>query len=244
MITFNLTTIIILAVVAVVVLYFTWPAFRQMLQIKGNKAVSGATTASEKQKHEYQRLTAQLNQQLDNVAAAQAGATTAEQDVTTAKAEVTKLTNQYKLATQANADEAVLNELASKVARAKTAVTTKEATAAEAAKVAHEAVEALDETREALKDFAGQIQDTEQKEALTRVLNTSAAASQSLRDIKDRLGAAGEASRQADADLAKARAKAGLSKGTATEQAISKIEKDAAAKAAREALDKELGITK
>lgn len=244
MITFNLTTILVLAAIAVVVLYFTWPAFRQMLQIKGGKAVAGATKASEKQRHEHQRLTAELNRQLDNVASAKASATQAEKDVAAAEAQVVKLTGQYKIAVQGNASEDAKNTIAGNIAKAKASVTSKRAAANEAAKIAAQAVEALDQTREALKDFADQIQDTEQKEALTRVLNTSAAASQSLRDIKDRIGAAGDAARQADADLAKARAKADLSKGTATDQAIAKIEKDAAAKAAREALDKELGITK
>ena len=244
MITFNLTTILIIAALAVVVLYFTWPAFRQMLQIRGGKAVDGMSSASEKQRHEYKRLTGELEKQLDNVAAAKAGAEMAEKEVTDAKAQVEKLTGQYKLAVSSNAAESLLNDLAAKVAKAKASVTSKQAIAAEAAKVAEEAVAALDGTREALKDFADQIDDTEQKEALTKVLNTSADAANALRNIKDRIGVAGDAQRQADGALAKARAKNDLTKGSANDQAMAQIEKDAAAKAAREALDAELGITK
>ncbi len=234
MITFNLTTILVLAALAVVVLYFTWPAFRQMLQIKGGKAVSGATKASEKQRHEHQRLTAELNRQLDNVASAKASAT---------EAQVEKLTGQYKTAVTGNASEDAKNAIAGNIAKAKASVTSKRAAANEAAKIAAQAVEALDQTREALKDFADQIQDTEQKEALTAVLNTAADASLSLKNIKDRLSAAGEAARQADTDLEKARAKNELAQGSDTDREIAKIEKDAAAAAERARLDAELGIT-
>ncbi len=243
MITFNLTTILVLAALAVVVLYFTWPAFRQMLQIKGGKAVSGATKASEKQRHEHQRLTAELNRQLDNVAAAKASATQAEKDVAAAEAQVEKLTGQYKTAVTGNASEDAKNAIAGNIAKAKASVTSKRAAANEAAKIAAQAVEALDQTREALKDFADQIQDTEQKEALTAVLNTAADASLALKNIKDRLSAAGEAARQADTDLEKARAKNDLAQGSDTDREIAKIEKDAAAAAERARLDAELGIT-
>ncbi len=243
MITFNLTTILVLAAIAVVVLYFTWPAFRQMLQIKGGNAVSGATKASEKQRHEHQRLTAELNRQLDNVAAAKASATQAEKDVAAAEAQVEKLTGQYKTAVTGNASEDAKNAIAGNIAKAKASVTSKRAAANEAAKIAAQAVEALDQTREALKDFADQIQDTEQKEALTAVLNTAADASLALKNIKDRLSAAGEAARQADTDLEKARAKNELAQGSDTDREIAKIEKDAAAAAERARLDAELGIT-
>ena len=243
MITFNLTTILVLAAIAVVVLYFTWPAFRQMLQIKGGNAVSGATKASEKQRHEHQRLTAELNRQLDNVAAAKASATQAEKDVAAAEAQVEKLTGQYKTAVTGNASEDAKNAIAGNIAKAKASVTSKRAAANEAAKIAAQAVEALDQTREALKDFADQIQDTEQKEALTAVLNTAADASLALKNIKDRLSAAGEAARQADTDLEKARAKNDLAQGSDTDREIAKIEKDAAAAAERARLDAELGIT-
>ena len=243
MITFNLTTILVLAAIAVVVLYFTWPAFRQMLQIKGGNAVSGATKASEKQRHEHQRLTAELNRQLDNVASAKASATQAEKDVAAAEAQVEKLTGQYKTAVTGNASEDAKNAIAGNIAKAKASVTSKRAAANEAAKIAAQAVEALDQTREALKDFADQIQDTEQKEALTAVLNTAADASLALKNIKDRLSAAGEAARQADTDLEKARAKNDLAQGSDTDREIAKIEKDAAAAAERARLDAELGIT-
>ncbi|HND68918.1 MAG TPA: hypothetical protein PL112_19090 [Candidatus Obscuribacter sp.] len=243
MITFNLTTILVLAAIAVVVLYFTWPAFRQMLQIKGGKAVAGATKASEKQRHEHQRLTAELNRQLDNVASAKASATQAEKDVAAAEAQVEKLTGQYKIAVTGNASEDAKNAIAGNIAKAKASVTSKRAAANEAAKIAAQAVEALDQTREALKDFADQIQDTEQKEALTAVLNTAADASLALKNIKDRLSAAGEAARQADTDLEKARAKNELAQGSDTDREIAKIEKDAAAAAERARLDAELGIT-
>ena len=243
MITFNLTTILVLAAIAVVVLYFTWPAFRQMLQIKGGKAVAGATKASEKQRHEHQRLTAELNRQLDNVAAAKASATQAEKDVAAAEAQVEKLTGQYKTAVTGNASEDAKNAIAGNIAKAKASVTSKRAAANEAAKIAAQAVEALDQTREALKDFADQIQDTEQKEALTAVLNTAADASLALKNIKDRLSTAGEAARQADTDLEKARAKNELAQGSDTDREIAKIEKDAAAAAERARLDAELGIT-
>lgn len=235
--------IIGLAVLVAVVLYFSWPAFRQLLQIKGGKAVKNATTASEKQRHEHQRLTAELNTQLDNVAAAKASATQAEKDVTAAEANVVTLTSKYKTAVTSNASEDAKNTIAGQISKAKAAVVTKRAAANEAARIAQQAVEALDQTREALKDFADQIQDTEQKEALTAVLNTAADASLALKNIKDRLSAAGDAAREADTALEQARAKNELAQGSDTDREIAAIEKANAAAEERARLDAELGLT-
>lgn len=242
MIIINLPYIAAGLLAVVVILYFTWPAFRQMLQIRGGKAVSKATKASEKQRHEHKRLTEELNKQLDNVASARANATQAEKDVTAAEADVVKYTNQYKTAVQGKASEDAKNAIAGKVAKAKQAVTNKQAIAAEAAKIARQAVEALDQARESLQDFADQIENTEQKEALTAVLNTAAESSMALRNINDRLSAAGAASREADHDLEKARAKNDLTMGSDTDREIAAIEKQASAAAIRAELDKELGL--
>lgn len=242
MIIINLPYILAGLLVVVVILYFTWPAFRQMLQIRGGKAVSKATKASEKQRHEHARLTAEVNKQLDNVASARANATQAEKDVTAAEADVVKYTNQYRTAAQGNASEDAKNAIAGKVAKAKTAVANKQAIAVEAAKIARQAVEALDQARESLQDFADQIENTEQKEALTAVLNTAAESSMALRNINDRLSAAGAAGREADHDLEKARAKNELAQGSDTDREIANIEKQASAAAVRAELDKELGL--
>jgi len=67
-----------------VVLYFAWPAFKQMINIKAGNAVSGATKASEKMRAEQLALTADVKKQLTAVATVKGSAEAADREVTAA----------------------------------------------------------------------------------------------------------------------------------------------------------------
>ena len=64
-----------------------------------------------------------------------------------------------------------------------------------------------------------------------------------MKNIKDRLSAAGDAAREADTALEQARAKNELAQGSETEREIAAIEKANAAAEERARLDAELGLT-
>ncbi|MBL0185930.1 MAG: hypothetical protein IPP97_09385 [Candidatus Obscuribacter sp.] len=79
--TLDLTYIIGGVAATGVVLYFAWPAFKQMINIKAGNAVNGATKASEKLRAEQITLTADVKKQLTAVATIKGAAEAAERDV-------------------------------------------------------------------------------------------------------------------------------------------------------------------
>ena len=125
MIIINLPYIAAGLLVVVVVLYFTWPAFRQVL-----------------------RLCLDMHRQLGNVAAARAKVTQSMVEVREAEAASLRHISQYKTAVQGNASEDVRNAITGMVARAKRAVSDANNAAAEAGTSLQLAVEALDRVRE------------------------------------------------------------------------------------------------
>ena len=226
--TLDLTYIIGGVAATGVVLYFAWPAFKQMINIKAGNAVSGATKASEKLRAEQLTLTADVKKQLTAVATIKGAAEAAERDVKAAEALVVKLTGDFKMAVEAKASDAAIDAVAEKVAKAKADVVKKQQAAATAHTLSVKAVKALDTAREALSQFADKIDETERTEEMTAVLNT----------------AAGAAASQAQKDLDTAQARLDLSQGSDTDREIAEISQAAARKAAREQLEAELGMTK
>ncbi len=242
MISLNLTTIIIIAIAGLVVLYFAWPAFRQMVQIIMGKKVAGATSTSDKLRHKQAELTAAVNQQLTSVATAKALAVQAGKDVTAAEQELADLENNYRVAVQGNASEAAQTDLLNKIAAVEGRIASRKTAAAEATKSAKQAVAALDGAREKLREFAEKVDDVQQKEALTKVLNTAADASIALKGVTDRMSEAGELIRGADLELEKARARGELAEGSETDRELADIAKKAKADEVRARLNAKLGI--
>ncbi len=226
-----------------VVLYFAWPAFKQMINIKAGNAVSGATKASEKMRSEQLALTADVKKQLTAVATVKGSAEAADREVTAAQALIAKLTGDFKMASEMKASDAAIDALAEKVAKAKADLAKKQQAAATAHALSVKAVKALDMAREALSDFSSKIDETERTEEMTTVLNTAADTSLALKDLNDRISGAGSAAAKAQKDLDTAQARLDLSQGSDTDQEIAEISKAAARKSARAQLEAELGIT-
>ncbi|MBK9774754.1 MAG: hypothetical protein IPP57_28670 [Candidatus Obscuribacter sp.] len=242
--TLDLTYIIGGVAATGVVLYFAWPAFKQMINIKAGNAVNGSTKASEKLRAEQITLTTDVKKQLTAVATIKGAAEAAERDVKAAEALVVKLTGDFKMAVEAKASDAAIDAVAEKVAKAKADVVKKQQAAATAHTLSVKAVKALDTAREALSQFADKIDETERTEEMTTVLNTAADTSLALKDLNDRISGAGAAANQAQKDLDTAQARLDLSQGSDTDREIAEISQAAARKAAREQLEAELGMTK
>lgn len=215
------------------------PKFRATLQIWNTKANNAATTPLERQKNEYEHLVAEVNKQIANVAQAKAGAVQAEQDVTAAKADLEKLEGQYATFGAKLSPEAK-TELANKIAKAETRVTTTVTMSEAAHKAADMALKALDGARGQLADAADTIQSNEQKAQVTAVLNSAAKVSEELSGITSKLGKFNEANRQVDKDFLAAQERMKMSQGTSTDQELAAMEKQSAADAVMARLDAKL----
>lgn len=230
------TTVIVLAVLGVV-LFFAWPAFRQLLRIRGGAVVSKGTTAVERNKDRYKSLKAMLPAQRESVAQCMATADDITADLRDAEAAVLSIQGEYKTAKEMNASELALDTLGKQFDAAEAKVAKIKTRLAEANSASSEAQSALDSTVESLQAFAEKVEDSELSANLTAAINTSAAAKQQAKDINDKLSEAAEDFDAVDHDLNVARNKAKLADGTAGERELKDIKTKAAAKTGRSKLD-------
>jgi hypothetical protein len=218
------------------------PSFRNKvlvtLRIRANDALDKSTTPLEREKDEYEQLMSKLSGQRAAVTKVMASANIAKKDLATALTAVDEAAKAYKEGKALGASEAALNELASKYSAAEEAVEAQKKIVTEATAAAEEARRALEATTKALAKFASRIEQDERKTQLTEALRVAGEAIQQSRDIDSVLSRAGQYSRDIDKELEEARAGVDLSKGTPTEQEIERLRQEAAAKAAREKLDK------
>jgi phage shock protein A len=218
------------------------PKFRATVGILFGKANDKATTPVERQKFAYQHLVDAVNKQLTAVASVQATATQAEQDVTSAKADLDKLKGQYKTLAARLSDDAK-KDLVLKVTKAESRVA-QSITASEAAhKASEQAVSALNSAREQLADAADTVSSNEQKAEVAKVLNTAADVSQELSGINSKLSDFNKGNREVDHELLTAQQRLENSQGSSTDQELAKAQKDADAEAAMKRLDAEIAAT-
>jgi len=231
-----ITLIIGLVIAGVIGLAIFSPKFRQLLRIRGGKAIDAGSTAIEKEEDEYNRLAALLPQQRDKVTSVMATASQAAADLKAANKAVVDAENEYNTGEDLKASEATLDALATKWEEAKAHAASQAEIAKEAADAQAEAVDALEDTTKALAKFAKQLERDKSKVQLAGALKIASQARQQAADMKSALGAASQASRQVDFELEKARAENKLSQGSDSDREMEELKEKAAAKSAREQL--------
>ena len=231
-----ITLIIGLVIVGVVAGAIFSPKFRQLLRIRGGKAVDAGSSALEKQEDQYNQLVAKLPKQRESVAKTKANATIAQKRLGELQTKLGEIEGEFKLAEAQKAPDDVTNAIADDYATTEAAIATQKTVAAEAASIADEALKALEETTKALAKFKDRIAADANKVELTKALETAASARQELADIKTQISGAGQASAEIDRALEEARAKNDMSTGSTTDQAREKLKEQAAASSAKDRL--------
>lgn len=231
------STLILALLVLGVVLFFAWPKFRQAVRIRGNDAVSKATTAVERNKDRYRQLKAALPGQRTNVANCMATVDGITTDLKEAEAALVRIQGEYKTAKSMNASDKALDTLGKQFEDGEAKIAKIKGRLAEAKTASDEAQAALDETIEAIKAFGDKIEDAELATNLTAALETSAAAKQQAKDINDKLSEAAEDFDAVEHELNVARNKNKLADGTEGERELAEIKKKAAAQNGRSRLD-------
>ena len=234
--------LIILAVIGVGAAVAFIPSVRQLFRIRGGKIVDAGTTALEKEEDSYKQLVARLPKNRDAVARTKANAVIQERKLTDLQTKLEGLKKEYKLANDQNAPEATKTAIETDFANTKAAIENQATVAAEAKKVATEALTALEQTTKALAKFKDQIEADGNKVQLKEALELTAATRNELNDIKTQISGAGQASATIDRELETARAKNDMSKGSAVDQDRAALQEKAAASAARDELRASLGL--
>ena len=93
----TLTIVLIIAAAIAAGAIFS-PKFRQLLRIRGGKAIDAGTTALEKQQDQYKMLVAKIPAQRTSVATTKAGAVIAQKKLATLTAKLTTLETEFKAA--------------------------------------------------------------------------------------------------------------------------------------------------
>jgi len=242
-----LSTIIYILVGAFVLAMIFSKSFRDKvlvtLRIKSNEALDKATTPIEREKDQFRQLVAKARDQQAKVANVIASFNSAKKDLDNKKAAVDAVKADYKLAVQAKASEATLNDLAAKHSAAQAAISAQAQIVENLGKAAEEARKALDTTRENLKKLEADIQSDEAKSELAAALRTTGEAIQQAQDVGSTLSQIGEERKKIDDELERARAGVELAKGSKTDQEMAEIRRQAEVEASRKQLDAELSGT-
>ena len=238
----TLSIVILLAVAGVIAGAIFSPKFRQLLRIRGGKAVDAGTTALEKEQDQYKQLVAKIPAQRDSVARTKAGAVIAQKKLGTLTEKLASIEAEYKQADAVKAPADVVAAIEADYTETEAAIEAQKKIASEAAAVADEALKALEETTKALGKFKSRIEQDANKVDLKASLEMAAAARQELKDIQTEISGAGQASAEIDRALEEARAKNDMSKGSTTDQAREKLAEQVAANAGRDRLRAKLGM--
>jgi hypothetical protein len=220
------------------------PKFRQMLRIRGGKAVDASTTALEKQQDSYDQLVARLPKNRAAVAQTKANAVIQQRKLTDLQTKLDGLKKEYKLANDQQANATTTTAIETDFAETKAAIEAQTAVATEAGNIANEALNALEQTTKALGKFKDQIERDGNKVQLKEALELTAATRNELNDIKTQISGAGQASATIDKELETARAANDMSKGSAVDQDRAALQEKAAASSARDELRASLGLDK
>ncbi len=238
----TLSIVILLAVAAIAAGAIFSPKFRQLLRIRGGKAVDAGTTALEKEQDQYKVLVAKIPAQRTSVATTKAGAVIAQKKLAALTTKLGAIETEFKQADAQKAPANVVAAIEADYAATEQAIEAQKVIATEAAQIADEALQALEATTKALSKFQSRIEQDANKVELKKSLEMAAAARQELKDIQTEISGAGQASAEIDKELEIARAKNDMSKGSSTDQAREQLAEQAAASAAGARLRAKLGM--
>ncbi len=241
-----ITLVILIALGAFVAGFAFSPTFRNKvlttLRIRSGKALDNATTAGERAEDSYKQQIAKAKQLQADIASVVGRSNLAKKDLTRLQSERDAAKADYALVTKtAGASEAAKNTALDAFTKADAKVKSQETRVIELGKSADDSRKALETVQAALQQMAAKVDDIKGNEELTAVLKGTADALQSAKDIKSGASAIGEAARQADEELEKARAAAELARGSQGEQELDDIRKANEREEARKKLEAELG---
>lgn len=132
----TLSIVILLAVAGVIAGAIFSPKFRQLLRIRGGKAVDAGTTALEKEQDQYKVLVAKIPAQRDSVARTKAGAVIAQKKLGTLTEKLASIEAEYKQADTAKAPADVVAAIEADYTETEAAIEAQKKIASEAAAVA------------------------------------------------------------------------------------------------------------
>lgn len=230
-------TLVLIAIAAFGVLFAFWPKFRQMVGIKGNKAVDGMTTAIEKEKHIYQGLVKQVGANRIRVTNITGDYRHEVNQLGSLQTAAGKAQADYDLACDHNMPKAVQDEKFSDFQEANKAVEAQRSVVEQFAAAEKAPRRPLEDSVKALKKIETQISSDEAKAELKGVYEGAAAAIEAASSVDSAFSELKQSSEQVDRELERAKARLEGAQGNDADREFEELSEQARRDQERAAYD-------
>ena len=231
--------LILLALGAGVVLYFAWPAFKNMVNIKGGKAVDGMTTDVEKQEQILKNLAKDVDANRIRVTNVTGDYRHQVNKMTELQAKVAKAQADYDLSVDAKMPAEVQNEKFQDFQKAQAAVTAQRSVVDQFAEADKAAKKALTDSVKALEKVAAKVQSDTAKADLKKVFDSAAVAIEASNKVEGAFSELQQTSDRIDQELERSKARLDAAKGSENQQKFEDLAEQERLRKEREAYDKQ-----
>lgn len=231
--------LVLLALGAGVALYFLWPAFKNMVNIRGGKAVDGMTTDLEKEEQLLKKLSKDVDANRINVTNITGDYRHQVNKMTELQGKATKAQGDYDLSVDAKMPAEVQDQKFQDFQKAQAAVTAQRAIVDQFAEADKAAKKALADSVKSLEKVASKVQSDSAKAALKTVFDAAAIAIEASNKVEGAYSELQQASDRIDQAVERSKARLDAAKGTPNQQKFEDLAEQERLRREREAYDKQ-----
>ena len=220
-------------------LYFLWPAFKNMVNIRGGKAVDGLTTDVEKQELILKNLAKDVDANRIRVTNVTGDYRHQVNKMTELQAKATKAQGDYDISVDAKMPAEVQNEKFQDFQKAQAAVTAQRAVVDQFAEADKAAKKALTDSVKALEKVAAKVQNDAAKADLKKVFDSAAVAIEASNKVEGAFSELQQTSDKIDQELERSKARLDAAKGNENDQKFEDLAEQERLRREREAYDKQ-----
>ena len=231
--------LVLLALGAGVALYFLWPAFKNMVNIRGGKAVDGMTTDVEKQEKILKDLAKAVDANRIRVTNVTGDYRHQVNKMTELQGKASKAQADYDLSVDAKMPTEVQNEKFQDFQKAQAAVAAQRSVVDQFATADAAAKKALTDSVKALEKVAAKVQSDAAKADLKKVFDSAAVAIEASNKVEGAYSELQQTSDRIDQELERSKARLDAAKGNDNDQKFEDLAEQERLRKEREAYDKQ-----
>lgn len=231
--------LVLLALGAGVALYFLWPAFKNMVNIRGGKAVDSMTTDVEKQEKILKDLAKAVDANRIRVTNVTGDYRHQVNKMTELQGKASKAQADYDLSVDAKMPTEVQNEKFQDFQKAQAAVAAQRSVVDQFATADAAAKKALTDSVKALEKVAAKVQSDAAKADLKKVFDSAAVAIEASNKVEGAYSELQQTSDRIDQELERSKARLDAAKGNDNDQKFEDLAEQERLRKEREAYDKQ-----
>ena len=231
--------LVLLGLGVLAALYFFVPAFKNMVNSRGGKAVDGLTTDVEKQELILKNLAKDVDANRIRVTNVTGDYRHQVNKMTELQAKATKAQGDYDISVDAKMPAEVQNEKFQDFQKAQAAVTAQRAVVDQFAEADKAAKKALTDSVKALEKVAAKVQNDAAKADLKKVFDSAAVAIEASNKVEGAFSELQQTSDKIDQELERSKARLDAAKGNENDQKFEDLAEQERLRREREAYDKQ-----